>query len=139
MTSAENTLEKWHAMVRAGEFSALPEILHPDAVFRSPMAHTPYKSAMAVCIAINAVSTVFEVFTYHRQFWSEDGLSVVLEFSARIGEKSLKGIDLLTFNEDGQITEFEVMIRPMSGLQALGVEMALKAGPALANMKAGSV
>ena len=47
----------------------------------------------------------------------------MLEFSARVGDKQLKGIDLVRFDEDGKIVEFEVMVRPLSGLQALGAAM----------------
>jgi len=47
----------------------------------------------------------------------------VLEFSARVGDRELKGIDMIRFDDEGKIVEFEVMIRPMSGLQALGDEM----------------
>jgi len=54
---------------------------------------------------------------------SEDGQSVVLEFSARVGDRGLKGIDLIAFDADGLITDFEVMVRPLNGLQALGAEM----------------
>ena len=72
----------------------------------------------------HAVIQVFEDFAYHRQLVSDDGLSVVLEFSARVGERELKGIDLVRFDTDGLIVDFEVMVRPMSGLQALGDQMA---------------
>lgn len=65
----------------------------------------------------------FENFTYHREFYTEDGLNVVLEFSANVGEKKLKGIDMIRFNENGQIVDFEVMIRPKSGLDALAAQM----------------
>jgi len=60
----------------------------------------------------------------------------VLEFSARVGDKQLKGIDLVRFNEQGQITEFEVMVRPLSGLQALGTEMGARLGDKLPAFKA---
>ncbi len=66
---------------------------------------------------------VFEDFRYHRELASAQGSDVVLEFSARVGERELKGIDMIRFDEAGKIVEFEVMIRPMSGLQALGDEM----------------
>ena len=65
---------------------------------------------------------MFEEFRYHRQFVA--GNDVALEFSARIGATELKGIDLIHFDDGGLITEFEVMVRPASGLQALGMEMA---------------
>ena len=129
------SLEKWHALVAAQDLGALGAIVHPDAVFRSPVAHTPYHSAAALILALSTVIQVFEDFRYHREFASADGLSVTLEFSAQVGGKSLKGVDLIRFDEDGKIVEFEVMIRPASGLQALGVEMGKRVGGKLPAFK----
>ena len=128
-------LEKWHAMVESKDLSDLEGIIHPDAVFRSPMAFKPYQSAQAVMLLLSTVIKVFEDFTYHRQLASGDGLSVVLEFSARVGDKKLKGIDLIQFDADGKITDFEVMIRPFNGLQALGAEMSARLGHLLPSYK----
>lgn len=121
--AAAASLAKWHAMVAAGNLQDLPSIVHPDAVFRSPMAIHPYQPAAALILALNTVLEVFQDFTYHRQLASDDGLNAVLEFSARVGDKQLKGIDLVRFDDEGKIVEFEVMVRPLSGLQALGAEM----------------
>ena len=98
-------------------------LLHPDALFRSPMAFKPYPGAAAVALVLGTVLTVFEGFTYHREFASADGLNVVLEFSASVAGRQLKGVDLIRFDAAGLIVEFEVMIRPASGLQALGDAM----------------
>jgi len=117
-------LEHWHQMVAKGDLRELSTIVHPEAVFRSPMAHSPYGPAPALILVLTTVVQVFENFAYHRQLASDDGLNVVLEFSANVGDKKLKGIDFIRFNDKGQIVEFEVMVRPMSGLQALGSEMA---------------
>ncbi|MBT1260460.1 nuclear transport factor 2 family protein [Pseudomonas pergaminensis] len=133
--AAAQTLQRWHAMLADRNLNALPELLAPDAVFRSPMAHTPYPGAPVVSMILNTVIKVFEDFTYHRELASGDGHSVVLEFSARVGDKQLKGIDLIRFNEQGQIIEFEVMVRPLSGLQALGEEMGRRLAPYLAKAK----
>lgn len=132
--AARASLERWHQMVASTDLSALPELLEPTAVFRSPMAFKPYQGAPAVNLILNTVLKVFEDFAYHRQLASEDGLNVVLEFSARVGERELKGIDMIRFDEQGLIREFEVMIRPMSGLQALGDEMGRRLAPLLAKM-----
>jgi 2,4-dienoyl-CoA reductase (NADPH2) len=110
-------------MVAAGDMKTLPAILHADAQFRSPMAFKPYASAQAVHLILSTVAQIFRGFTYHREFVSADGLSVTLEFSAAVGDKQLKGVDLIRFDEAGKIVEFEVMIRPFNGLQALGEEM----------------
>jgi hypothetical protein len=130
------SLDTWHHMVASRDLSNLLSIVHPDAVFRSPMANTAYTSAPALMLALSTVIQVFEDFTYHRQLATDDGLNIVLEFSARVGDKQLKGIDLVRFNEQGQITEFEVMVRPLSGLQALGTEMGARLGDKLPAFKA---
>ncbi|EHY79490.1 hypothetical protein PstZobell_18895 [Stutzerimonas stutzeri ATCC 14405 = CCUG 16156] len=120
---AAASLQAWHRMIAERDLSRLPALLHPQAVFRSPMAHKPYEGAAAVNLILNTVLKVFEDFRYHRELASAQGTDVVLEFSARVGERELKGIDMIRFDEAGKIVEFEVMIRPMSGLQALGDEM----------------
>ena len=130
------SLDLWHRMVAASALGELAAIVHPDAVFRSPMANTPYASAPALVLALNTVIQVFEDFRYHRQLASDDGLDVVLEFSARVGDRKLKGIDFIRFDAQGLIREFEVMVRPMSGLQALGTEMGKRLGDQLPAFKA---
>lgn len=130
------SLGKWHEMIRTGNLSALPGLLDRQAVFRSPMAHTPYPSAPVVSMILNTVLEVFEDFTYHRELATADGLNVILEFSAKVGSKELKGIDMIRFDENGKIVEFEVMVRPLSGLQALGEEMGRRLGAYLASAKA---
>jgi len=134
--NAAASLSQWHEMIRSGDLSHLPELLDPQAMFRSPMAHTPYPGAPVVSMILNTVCKVFEDFSYHRELVSADGLNVVLEFSATVGEKQLKGIDMIRFNEQGKIVEFEVMVRPLSGLQALGAEMGQRLGAYLAASKA---
>ncbi|AVO59152.1 nuclear transport factor 2 family protein [Pseudomonas chlororaphis] len=133
---AAASLQRWHAMLAQGDLGALPELLDSKVVFRSPMAHTPYPGAPVVSTILNTVFKVFSDFAYHRELVTADGLSVVLEFSARVGERQLKGIDMIRFDEAGKIVEFEVMVRPMSGLQALGEEMARRLAPYLAASKA---
>ncbi|WP_085695439.1 MULTISPECIES: nuclear transport factor 2 family protein [unclassified Pseudomonas] len=134
--NAARSLDRWHAMIRTGDLSALPELLDPKAVFRSPMAHTPYPGGPVVAMILNTVSTVFEDFAYHRELATADGLNVVLEFSAKVGNKELKGIDMIRFDEQGKIVEFEVMVRPMSALQVLGEEMGRRLGAYLAAARA---
>ncbi|KPN90088.1 nuclear transport factor 2 family protein [Pseudomonas nunensis] len=133
---AAESLTLWHAMIRTGNLQALPELLDPQAIFRSPMAHTPYPGAAVVSMILNTVFDVFENFEYHRELATADGLNVVLEFSANVGGKALKGIDMIRFDEQGKIVEFEVMVRPLSGLQALGAEMGSRLGAYLAASKA---
>ena len=110
-------------MLDTKDMSILNELLAEDVVFRSPVAFNPYPGKQVVFFILTNVIQVFENFTYYHKFYTEDGLSVVLEFSDNVGEKKLKGIDMIRFNENGQIVDFEVMIRPKSGLEALAVQM----------------
>ena len=117
------SIKRWHEMLDTKDMSILNELLAEDVVFRSPVAFNPYSGKQVVFFILTNVIQVFENFTYHREFYTEDGLSAVLEFSANVGEKKLKGIDMIRFNENGQIVDFEVMIRPKSGLDALAAQM----------------
>ncbi len=130
------SLKLWHSMVAERNLGELGSILSPQVVFRSPMAHTPYPSAQAVQLILGTVMQVFEDLVYHRELASADGLSVVLEFSANVNGKALKGIDMVQFDTEGRIVDFEVMVRPMSGLQALGDEMGKRLAPYLAALTA---
>lgn len=122
----ENTrksIVRWHEMLETRDMSILNELLAEEVVFRSPVAFQPYPGKQVVFFILTNVIQVFEKFTYHREFISEDGNNVVLEFSANVGDKKLKGVDMIQFNEEGQMIDFEVMIRPKSGLEALAVQM----------------
>ena len=122
----ENTrksIVRWHEMLETRDMSILNELLAEEVVFRSPVAFQPYPGKQLVFFILTNVIQVFEKFTYHREFISEDGNNVVLEFSANVGDKKLKGVDMIQFNEEGQMIDFEVMIRPKSGLEALAVQM----------------
>ena len=132
---AEQTLSRWHRMVAARDLGEVSSLCAPDAVFRSPVAFTPYRGADLVAAFLQQAGQVFEEFEYHRTFISGEH-SVVLEFSAKVGDKELKGIDMIRFDELGRIVEFEVMVRPASGLQALGADMARRMGPILAALQA---
>ena len=124
--AAAQTLARWHDLLAQRNLTDLPGLVHPDAVFHSPAAFKPYQGRGALVLILQTVLQVFEDFQYHRELVSSDGLSVVLEFSARVGDRKLKGIDLIRFDPDGLIVEFEVMVRPLSGLQALAEQMSAR-------------
>ena len=120
---AARTLERWHRMVSIDGLGCVGELMHPDIVFRSPQTLSRSHGCQLI---LNSVAQVFEDFVYHRQMPSPDGLSITLEFTARIGDKSLKGVDIIRFDADGLIAEFEVLIRPLNALQTLAEIMADK-------------
>jgi hypothetical protein len=133
--NVQRSIELWHATIAKRDVKQLIDLLHPEAVFRSPMSVHKYGPRQAVVLALSTVIDVFEDFTYHRQLVSDDGLDVMLEFSARVGDKRLKGIDLFKFDTDGRILELEVMVRPINALAALGAEMGRRLGMSLPDYK----
>jgi hypothetical protein len=126
-SAAQGSLARWHAMIAKRDLTDLPEIVAEGALFRSPVAYPPYPGRDLVCLVLRTAMGVFEDFAYHREFTAGPG-DVVLEFSARIGDKKLKGVDLIHFDDDGRISEFEVMVRPANALAALGAAMGAKVG-----------
>ena len=129
----QQSIAHWHEMLANRDMSILNELLADDIVFRSPVAFNPYPGKPVVFFILSNVIQIFENFTYHREFYTEDGLNVVLEFSANIGDKKLKGIDMIRFNEEGQMVDFEVMIRPKSGIEALATLMGQRMAQAPSN------
>lgn len=134
--NAQKTLEIWHDALISKDINALSDIISDHVVFRSPAVYTPYSGKQAFVYIIGTVVGIFENFHYHRRFATDDGVSAVLEFEARIDDKSLKGIDMIRFDENGRICEFEVMIRPANALALLARKMGEKAGPGLAQIRA---
>jgi hypothetical protein len=128
--AAAKSLAKWHDMIAKVDLAELESIVADNAVFRSPVANNPYPGQKVVCIVLRGAMKVFEDFVYHREFVSGDR-DVCLEFAARVGDKMLKGVDLVKFGEDGKIVEFEVMVRPGTGVMALGEAMKATVGPAI--------
>jgi hypothetical protein len=126
--TTERALARWHELVASRALAHVGAMARENVVFRSPVAHTPYQGREALTLALSTVMNVFEDFRYCREFISEDGMSVALEFSAHVGGKELKGADFIRFDDEGRIAEFEVMIRPASGLMALGQEMGARIG-----------
>lgn len=105
----------------AKDFSKAEELFSPEVVFRSPAVFKPYSGLEALGVLLGAVAQVFEDFRYVDQV--ETGDTAALVFEARVGDRELNGVDVLRFGEDGKIAEMMVMIRPLSGLNALVGEM----------------
>jgi len=133
--SVQQTLAGWHACVATGKPDLLPPLLAEHIVFRSPFLQSPIPGPMAAYLVLTTVAQVFENFRYHREFVAGSH-DVALEFSANIGKWQMKGVDLIKFDDDGRMVEFEVMVRPLKALQALGEEMGNRIGPELMRLKA---
>ena len=130
----QRTLDGWHRFVASGDRDLLAALLSEHIVFRSPFVQSPIPGRTATLLVLTTVVQIFENFRYHRSFVAGSH-DAALEFSANIGKWQLKGVDLIRFDEGGEIVEFEVMIRPIKALQALGEEMGNRIGPELSRLK----
>ncbi len=122
MNTQPDGLAKWHRFVSQQDMQALSEALADDVLFHSPVLWKPKEGKATAMLYLSSAVRVLEDFTYHRQFVGDN--AIVLEFSAHVGILSVKGVDIIQFNDAGQIVDFEVMVRPANGLQALGAAMA---------------
>jgi hypothetical protein len=112
--------------IEAGDEDAAAATLADDVEFRSPAVYKPYRGKEQVEGILRLVATVLENFRYTNEW--RDGATTILFFEANVGERELQGIDILEENEAGQVERFTVMIRPLSGLQALAGAMAVRLG-----------
>jgi hypothetical protein len=112
--------------VVAGDHEAALATLADDITFRSPAVYKPYRGKEQVGALLLAVGTVFENFRYTAEW--RDGATTILFFEANVGDRELQGIDILEENDGGLVERFTVMIRPLSGLQAVARAMTERLG-----------
>lgn len=113
--------DAFRAAVEAEDFSEFESLFAEDASFNSPVVFRPYEGRDAIRVILDAVAQVFEDFRYIDQV--EDGGAAFLMFEARVGDRQLQGVDILRFDDDDRIAELTVMVRPMSGMNALAERM----------------
>ena len=113
--------DAFRAAAEAKDFSAGADLFAEDVTFRSPVVFKPYEGREALAVLLGAVVRVFEDFRYVEQV--ETGDAAVLMFEAKVGNREVQGVDILRFDDQGQIREMVVMVRPMSGMHALAEAM----------------
>lgn len=112
-------LDKWYAYLKSHDRAALWELLHPDAVFESPVVHTPQRGRD---IAFKYLSSAEKVlggpgFAYRGEWRNATG--AVLEFETEIDGIRINGVDIIAFDAEGRITNFKVMVRPLKAINLL--------------------
>ncbi len=114
--------DAFKSAIEAEDPDGLRATLAEDVVFRSPVVFRPYEGhAVVSAILTEGAMNVFEDFRYVERF--EDGDTAALIFKAKVGDREVDGLDLLRFDRDGKVVELMVMVRPMSGLNALAEAM----------------
>jgi hypothetical protein len=119
--------DRFRTAVEQGNIDQARELFHEDAAFRSPVLFKPYEGRDQVLKVLQAAEQVLGIggtFRYLHQLEDATDRVAILEFATEIDGKRVEGIDKLTFDEDGLITELKVMIRPASALQLVGAKMA---------------
>ena len=134
MSPAAKGLKRWHEVIEGGsEPAALTNIMREDAVFHSPVVHTPQKGRPIVVAYLTAAGQTLgnDSFQYLREV--VDRNTAVLEFQTEMDGIQVNGIDMITFDDEGLITDFKVMVRPLKALnkvwEMMGAQLELvKAG-----------
>ena len=121
MTTA---LDSWHEIIRNGDASALDTLIADDAVFHSPVVHTPQVGKAIVVKYLTAAANVLldESFKYLREIVDER--QAMLEFQVTLDDIVINGVDHIRWNDNNQIIEFKVWVRPLKGMQKLHQAMA---------------
>ena len=114
-------MNAFRAAVEAKDLDGMRAALHPEVVFRSPAVFTPYEGRDTVMGLLSHVVEVLGDFEYTDELEGEGTHALV--FRARVGDKDVEGLDHLTLDSDGLVTQLVVMIRPLSGLIAVAQEM----------------
>ncbi|MFT5453181.1 MAG: hypothetical protein ACI9N9_002683 [Enterobacterales bacterium] len=133
----EQAIKKWHSFVKTGQVNILDELLADDVEFYSPVVFKPqYGKAITKMYLATAAAT----FSAGKGALSEDNSNegiqnfhytkevlmdnyAILEFESELEGVYINGVDIITFNENGQITEFKVMMRPIQAVNAMHQQM----------------
>jgi hypothetical protein len=118
------TLEAWHSLVRNRDSAGLGTLIADDAVFYSPIVHAPQVGKQLTVMYLTAAFQVFfnPTFRYVREVVA--AREAVLEFHVEIDAISVNGVDMITWNDAGQITAFKVMLRPLKAIHLIHQKMA---------------
>lgn len=126
----EHPIDTWHHLVRTHDASGLATLLADDVVFHSPVVHTPQRGKKLAAGYLGAAFHVFfnPTFRYVREIRGES--DAVMEFETEIDGVLVNGVDLVRWNDAGQIVDFKVMVRPLKAINLIHQKMAamLQAG-----------
>jgi hypothetical protein len=116
---SNSTLDAWHRMIEERNAAALDDVLAEDAVFHSPVVHTPQEGKALTKLYLSAAIMVLgnSNFEYVREVIGES--DAVLEFTAELDGIVINGVDMIHWNTDGKIDDFKVMIRPLKAVNLL--------------------
>ncbi|MGO9008232.1 MAG: nuclear transport factor 2 family protein [Beijerinckiaceae bacterium] len=117
-------ISDWHALVARRSTDALDDLLAEDVIFLSPVVYKPQIGKTITRKYLAAALQVLnnDTFRYRNEWFAET--SAVLEFETTVGNISINGVDIITWNEAGKIIEFKVLVRPLKAINLLHQAMA---------------
>jgi hypothetical protein len=118
-----DTLNTWHEVVKSRDMKVLSTLLADEVVFHSPVVHTPQRGKAITLKYLQGAMHVLnsEHFRYEREIVGPR--DALLEFVTEIDGVLINGIDLIRWDESGQIVDFKVMVRPLKAVNALHQKM----------------
>jgi len=118
-----SVLQRWHQMIEHKDVSALDDLIADDCVFYSPIVHTPQEGKALTVMYLTAATEVLggDNFKYVREI--SDDKQAVLEFTGENEGIAINGVDIFSWNEDGKIDSFKVMVRPLKAVNLLHAQM----------------
>ncbi len=119
-----DALLRWHEVVQTRNPALLNVLLAEDAVFHSPILFRPQQGRDLVALYLTGAMHVIAnpSFRYVREI--ADERNAVLEFETEIDAVHVNGVDLITWDEHGLITDFKVMLRPLKAINVVQQRMA---------------
>ena len=126
-------IKKWHDHIKGEFLGGLDELLADDVIFYSPIVFSPQNGKELTTLYLMAAGNTFggdkakdgtlegSSFKYTKEIL--EGNQAMLEFETQIDGKYINGVDIITFNESGKISEFKVMIRPLQAVQIIHEQM----------------
>ncbi|MDL9935942.1 nuclear transport factor 2 family protein [Gordonia sp. ABSL1-1] len=116
-------MHPFRVAVENQDTDAMADLLADDVVFTSPVAFTPYPGKPITMAILRGVLRVFTDFRYIREIGGETDRDHALVFETVVNGKKITGCDFIRTDDDGKIVDFMVMVRPLSGAQALAEAM----------------
>jgi SnoaL-like domain len=118
-----HTIQAWHQVMKTKDTVGLAHLLADNAVFHSPVVHTPQ---VGKDITFKYLAAAFQVFgnpsfRYVREVVGPT--DAMLEFELEIDGIRINGVDLIAWDEEGKIVDFKVMIRPLKAVNMIHQQM----------------
>ncbi len=120
---SEHPVAAWHTMIKSGDISALDTWLDDDVVFFSPVVHTPQRGKAITKQYLAAAFFVFfnDSFSYVKEIIGER--DAALEFELELDGIHINGVDLIRWNDAGDVVQFKVMLRPLKAVNLIHEKM----------------